>query len=618
MIVYGDPGFEENLSVLLAQLRERIAAATISDDARHDLLDTLRGLLIFAGQIEQAVWDDLPALIDANTAAAFLSLTKHVTSELAFAFHAAWTDAAHSSPSNSWPRIAQILNGVQAMLDTSAVLSSPATSAARLRVTLPEGYAFYALYPEQYARAAQNWSDHAPDTQASIAVVGIRSIGTSLAALVSRTLDHKGGRTVSLTTRPTGHPFARYIQGGLPDTEGVEYALIVDEGPGMSGSSMSAVAQALAKAGMEAEHVAFLPGHSGHPGGQGSDEVKRWWAATPRFVTSSQDMRWNGLSLPDILAERTCSLLGSDYRIEDMRVEDFGGGLWRRAAYTTEAEWPAACTAFEMPKYRVTLPDGTRILWKFAGLATGADGADQAQAVYQKLRQRSQAGWTPGPLGTVMGFVAVRWIDAPPLTYADANADILRHIGRYIAAVAGPPLSHKVHVASLTRLADMLYWNTWETLGEEPAARTRMWSERAKNADWLQPAPTYGDGRMAPHKWLRLPDGTLLKTDSAGHDADHTVVGKQCWLWDIAGAVVEWQLAEAEAKTMLNAAEGNLNRDGQSVPSDILTFYRMAYAAFRAGQTQLCAQMSAHDPAEQARLWQAYSHYKEQLRRLLA
>lgn len=624
MIVYGDPGYEADFSVLLTWLRKRIAAATAANNTLNDSLDTLRGLLIFAGQIEQAVWDDLPALVDADASAAFLALTKHVTSELAAAFSVAATDAELLSISDIWPRITQILTGVQAMLDNSLALSSPAALDVRLRVKLPEGYAFYALYPEQYAQAAQDWAAHvAPARQASIVVVGIRSIGTGLAALVSQTLDDSGKRTFSLTARPAGHPFARHIEGGLPDTEGAQYALVVDEGPGMSGSSMSAVAQALAHAGMDAERIAFLPGHSGDPGGQGSEDVKRWWAVTPRFVTPTQDMRWNGLTLPDMLAKRTCSLLISHYRLEDARVEDFGGGLWRRAVYTSEAYWLAACTAFEMPKYRVTLPDGTRVLWKFAGLATDADGVDQAQSMYRQLRLQNETGWTPRPLGTAMGFVGVQWINAPPLTCTDTTPDILRHIGRYIAAIAAPPLAHEEHAASLTRLADMLYWNTWESLGEEHAVQTRAWSERAQNTKWLPSAPTYGDGRMAPREWVRVAHNTLMKTDSGGHDADHTIVGKQCWLWDIAGAIVEWQLKETEADVLIDAALGGLKQVEQAMlpdffTVDILTFYRMAYAAFRAGQTHLCAQMSGYDPAEQARLWQAYSRYKEQLRQLLA
>src|SRR5699024_7017902 len=68
----------------------------------------------------------------------------------------------------------------------------------------PEGYTFYALYPEAYAEAARSLP------AASHAVIGLRSIGTGLAAMVaSRTT-----APVTATLRPHGHPFRRVITPG--------------------------------------------------------------------------------------------------------------------------------------------------------------------------------------------------------------------------------------------------------------------------------------------------------------------------------------------------------------------------------------------------------------------
>ena len=622
MIVYGDPSYEAGFAVLLARLRERVETALRSGDASTISLDTLRGLLIFAGQIEQAAWDDLPALVDSESSAAFLSLTKHTTYELAGAYIAAWNESANSPSPAISSNARSLLYGVRAMLDGAILHPFPAPSNVQVRVKLPEGFAFYALYPEQYAQAAELWGVQPTlDPEPRIVVVGIRSIGTTLSALISRLLYNAGRQAHNVTARPGGHPFARSVEGGLQGVDGADYALIVDEGPGMSGSSMAAIAQALVQSGIQAERIAFLPGHGGEPGGQGNDDVKCWWATTPRYVTPSQDMRWNGLTLTHVLAAQTIGLVGSRHSVAEAHVENFGGGLWRRSVYVDKADWPAANAAFEMPKYRISLPDGTRVLWKFAGLATDADGVDQAEAAYQILTQRGKAGWTPAPLGTAMGFVAMPWIEAAPLTFADATPDTLKHIGHYIASVAAAPLSLSEHNDALTRLADMLYWNTWEALGEEHAVRTRVWSDLALNASWLQSAPAYGDGRLTPHEWLRLPDRTLLKSDAAGHDADHTVVGRQCWLWDIAGTITEWRLEEAQADTLLHAAQESITgkaQGQQAVTPNVVIFYRMAYAAFRVGQTHLCAQMSGHDLEEQARLWQAYSVYREQLHTLLA
>ena len=481
---------------------------------------------------------------------------------------------------------------------------------------LPEGFAFYALYPERYMESARRWAaECAPNSEDTLLIVGVRSIGTGLSAVAAAVLQAQGRRVSRCTMRPQGHPFARQVDPTaeqLAQISGAAWALVVDEGPGMSGSSMASVAQALAQAGLEPGRIVFLPGHGGDPGGQGDTAMQRWWATTPRYETPLEVARWNGLALPDVLAAQTSALYNGCMPVS--RVEACGGGLWRKTAYTGPQDWPSACAAFEMPKYLCTLENGDRVLWKFAGLATGADGRAQEESLFDLLTERSKAGWTSAPLDRSMGFVALPWVAGTLLTRADANADTLRHIARYLAAVSGPPLAEAEHQAALARLADMLYWNTWEALGEETAARMRGWSEAAASSDWIKQAKTCGDGHLAPHEWLRTSGGNLLKTDCNSHAADHTLVGKQCYLWDAAGAVVEWELDNASAVLFIDAVQ---QAAGEATPAQALTFYRLAYAAFRIGQTALCARISGHDPDEQARLWRSHEFYKGALRTAL-
>jgi hypothetical protein len=99
----------------------------------------------------------------------------------------------------------------------------------------------------------------------------------------------------------------------------------------------------------------------------------------------------------------------------------------------------------------------------------------------------------------------------------------------------------------------------------------------------------------------------LWKLDGAGHTWDHTVVGAQPLAWDVAGALVEWGPAAPAARSLLAAYRA---AGGDPLPAATLAFYRLAYAAFRAGQCDLCAQMSGHDAAEQARLRQARDRYR--------
>jgi hypothetical protein len=482
---------------------------------------------------------------------------------------------------------------------------------ARVTVKVPEGFAFYTLYPEQYCAAALRWlADHAISERKSVVVVGIRSIGTTLAAAVAAALRAQGWDVASLTARPTGHPFQREAYVAPERVAGAEWGLVVDEGPGLSGSSMSAVGQALVRAGLPREKISFLPAHVNEPGSAASEEVRAWWLNTPRYVVPLEEMRFGGLALPESLGAWLTSRDGSDPVIQ---VEDVSGGQWRRLLYQDSSMWPHASAPFERTKYLCTTRSGRRVLFKFEGLC-GAPGdvATTAELVESQLAERSSRGWTPEPLGVVNGFVATRWVAGVPLGLEDCSPDLLRHIGQYIAAMSGLGLNVEQYEASTSRLAEMLYWNTWEALGEEVAERTRHRVDDSRASGYS--FGSYGDGRMAPHEWIRSHDGRLVKADSAGHAWDHTCIGAQPVAWDIAGAIVEWGLDEEGSRTLLEAF---YEAGGDPIPPAALTFYRMAYAAFRAGQCHMCANMAAHDPAEQARLWAAYDRYKEQLAALL-
>jgi hypothetical protein len=96
--------------------------------------------------------------------------------------------------------------------------------------------------------------------------------------------------------------------------------------------------------------------------------------------------------------------------------------------------------------------------------------------------------------------------------------------------------------------------------------------------------PTYGDGRMAPYKWILTPDERFIKTDAHAHTRDHTIIGKQSILWDVAGVIVEWQLSSREREQFL----GILANLGLATSERALEFYVKAYAAFRIGLLKLC------------------------------
>ena len=547
MLVYGQPQHQARLSVLLEHLHRRRART------RADSLEELRSLVIQAGQLEQGVadyWAGRDRLV--------LERVARITDWAARAFCAAWAAAVGREAPREGASAEAALAGLGRELEGFELHQDPV-----LCIRIPEGFEFYSLFPEQYCSGAWDWARrHAGRRPKTALVLGLRSIGTTLSALVGAALQAAGWKVQRLTVRPTGHPFTRRVQ-GLPKAGlGLEMgptrpcALVVDEGPGLSGSSMAAAAEALFEAGYR--EISFFPGHNGEPGSAASAEVRRWWASIPRYWTRLADLRWHGLTLAESLTARTEELsqkLGrpaDSLGVEPDRAgfEDLGGGLWRQRVFAREAEWPAICPGFERSKFLCVGRNGAAVLWKFAGLGCEwAGGQTAAERVLAQMRARSRTGWVAEPLGSFRGFIALPWLEGQRLHHKERyDGALLGHLGRYLTAAAGPALAEAEAKAATGRLREMLHANTREALGEALAERAFA---SGQAAELLEPGPAYGDGRLAPHEWVRTPDGRLLKTDCFGHDLDHTLVGKQSVLWDAAGALVEWGLAPGAAGPLL-------------------------------------------------------------------
>jgi hypothetical protein len=382
--------------------------------------------------------------------------------------------------------------------------------------------------------------------------------------------------------------------------------LVVDEGPGISGSSMAAVAEAFTSVG--AHEISFLPGHNGEPGASASAAIRAIWSGTPRYVTRTEDVKWNGLSLEQSLGAET-EKLNDHYSVEV--VENLDAGRWREFAFESEAEWPASAIHFERRKFLCVGHHGPSILWKFAGLHCNNVGQSISETTLARLFRLASAGFGPAPLGAFRGFVAVPWIEGKRLSLADrADPSVLNQIGRYIIHAAEPGLAGKEQAGSIDRLSDMLYWNTKEVLGDAMAARTSVFTDEARQS--ITPL-SYSDGHLMPHEWIRTGDGAILKVDGEGHNADHTLIGRQSILWDVAGAFVEWELNDTNAVPLLMVMEQNNVR----IEPDALIFYQQAYAAFRLGLLSLGIGQTS-DVEERRRLRSARNFYLDKLARLIS
>ncbi|MEA2553829.1 MAG: hypothetical protein QOJ65_2005 [Fimbriimonadaceae bacterium] len=527
VLVYGDPSRTVPLGCLLDDVEDLVSrAAGLAGLAR---LDAVRTALIRAGEIEQALEDAgltetvgrARALTD-SLAAAFIGELEGADVELAYGL---------TAPLRAWDEVT-------------------------VTAKVPEGFAFYGLYPEQYAAAASAWAMDHP--RGSALVIGIRSIGTTLCSVACNALRAQGREEWRLTVRPEGQPFQREVD--IPCETLADWVLIVDEGPGLSGSSMASVVTALVATGYDPGQIAFLPGHSGEPGSAASGATRSIWKSTKRYTAAPQ---WDGRGPQEILALLSKAILGSPI----VDVADLGAGAWRERAYSDPSLWPAVFGPFEKAKFLCVSESGDALLWKYTGLDQEADA---------------------------LGYTARAWIAGSPLRASDWSPCIRDLIVEHIASAAGPA----VEMGSFERLTRIVEVNVAEALGPSAAQMARVLACEARRL-LPESLPSSGDGRMAPHEWIRSPAGIVKP--SCKPTRDHTFVGSQSIVWDLAGVAVEWRLGAEETADLLDAYILN---SGIAIPARVLEFNVLAYSAFKLGLAELCLSQTDDDD-ERRRLAQA-------------
>lgn len=354
-----------------------------------------------------------------------------------------------------------------------------ATIPPEIEISVPEGFAYYALDPELYRRSARRFVYELRPER--VAVIGIRSIGTTLAAVVAEEVPNARVWTV----RPRGHPFERQVRVDYEIarawlTWGGHFA-IVDEGPGLSGSSFASVAECLSGLGVRDERIVLLPAWAPDGSAFVNENARRRWERHRKYWTPFEDL----------------------HRFDD--AEDLSAGKWRDLLRTR----PAVQPQHERRKY---LRDGR--LYKFAGYGRyGRAKLDRAERL---------AGWVPQALGLEDGFLVTRWVEGTP---ARPDRELVEHAARYLAAVA-----HEFptgEAADLEPLAQMIEQNT-----------RRAWSAALPEA-----AAVTLDGRMLRHEWLATAEG-IVKTDALDHGDDHFYPGPQDIAWDLAAFGVEFECEE--------------------------------------------------------------------------
>jgi hypothetical protein len=581
MLVYGDDARSESTRDKLARIEDLIAAVwrRPAGLARHG---ELVAAFIETGELAQGVVDAEFAVrqVDARSDAGEAVMSLLIG--LARSVERSWSSG---------------FGGLAVAPAQACKALSAAALPDELEISVPEGYAFYALYPECYIQAAGRLPG------ARVKIIGLRSIGTGLAAAVAA----GAGQDDAFTMRPVGHPFRRDLAlsrdfaAELLADPTADFA-IADEGPGLSGSSFGCVADFLETAGVEPQRIHFFPSHRGAPGPQASERHLQRWRRARRHVVDFDDLVLGAPQGPHRLERWAADLVGEP--VEPLR--EISGGEWRHLHFASSGDWPPANTQQERRKFLIRTADGPWLL-RFAGL--GRYGSEKVELA----SELASAGFGPPARGFRHGFTVEPWL-ADARTVGALPADrqrLVSHLGRYIGFRAHS-FAANLPGASLERLATMARRNTGLALGEDAERRLRAWQSGPQRlARHVRPVRT--DNRM--HRWEWLASGErLVKTDALDHHAAHDLIGCQDPAWDIAGAAVEFALTESETERLCTIAE---REAGWSISPELLGFLTPCYCAFQLGYYSLAADAHAGNAVEASRLRAAAARYTDHIRHRL-
>lgn len=453
----------------------------------------------------------------------------------------------------------------------------------------PEGYMHYALDPVDYANSANRYMEAVGRERARHAcVIGIRSIGTSLSAVVAAAI----GEVRSVTLRPHGSPGQRRVCADPSLCARViaahEHAdvLIVDEGPGATGETFACVAAWVESLGIEAGRIVLLSHHASGLG-LAPDERRGWFARVRRHVPPHTN---------DAVLEAANAL--------DLEpLDDLSGGRWR-AAIPGSAALPS-CPHHERRKQRARRSDGSLALLRYGG--RGRWG----QATLARALELARLGLGPEVLGAAAGFIALRWIEGRPVQASEvAGAGFRAAVCAYLIARAGRFATGEA--VDVERLIEVTLENTRELLGPNPPGLAGA-IERLEQLP-EQPA-VIADARMAAHEWVRTFDG-YVKTDALDHGDGIRPPGPVDAAWDLAAAAVEYALDNATIAALCERCATACERSPAALESAVAA-HRVPYLACGLGELTLSVrEVFAAD--DRARLQHAAARQLGALRRELA
>jgi len=426
----------------------------------------------------------------------------------------------------------------------------------------PEGFSYYALHPLDFAQIISRISAEPP----LCALIGIRSIGTTLSAVSAAALKSAGRPVSRITVRPTGHPYSRRTDFTVQQLQWIHECLlahaqflIVDEGPGRSGSTFLSVAEALRAAGVPNDRITILGSRQPDPAALCAENAVARWNAFRFISTPSVNQRFEG-----------CAYIG--------------GGSWRNFVFPSVQDWPESWT--EMERLKFLSPDRKR-LFKFEGM--GPVRAD----VRQRAFVLADAGFSPRAYDAGDGFLEYEKLNGRVMHIDDLSSSVLDRMARYCAfRVSHFPAQQN----SPGDFRHMLEFNVRQEFGVDlTLPETSLASEH----------PVLVDGRMQPYEWIATGPATFVKTDGISHGDDHFFPGPCDIAWDLAGIAVEWHLNADARHYLLN---GFLKLTGRDVSGEML-LHMLGYSVFRLGFCKM-AISTVRGSDEEQRMRSAYTRYR--------
>jgi hypothetical protein len=441
---------------------------------------------------------------------------------------------------------------------------------SRLRCSHPEGFSYYGLNPLDFADLASRVQG---ELRPRVAVVGIRSIGSTLGAVVAAALRAKGTSAERTTVRTEGEPYNRKTSFNARQRAWIKAKLaelcdfvVVDEGPGFSGSTFLSVGLALEEAGVPRSRIILMGSRPFPAHAAGAERSEQW----NRFPSHT-------------IAYAAHTPAGAGRSLSD--------GTWRELLYPAPSHWPACWIEQERIKHMST--DG-KTFFKFEGFGRfGQLAREQATAL-------AQAEFSPRLLAFDGGYGCYEFLRGRPLTQTDVSEGLLSRVAAYCAfRTANLPAEG----SNLSVLEAMVRNN----LGVEFGLNTATFA-----VEIPLERPVYPDCRMLPHEWLLTMDGRVMKTDAVGHADGHQLPGPADIAWDLAGTIIEWDLSGPAADFFLK----EYCRQSSDSARNRLPQYILLYAVLRMAQCRM-ASVSMAGRREAQYLRRQYARYHAKVKVLL-